>query len=383
MNDIPPPHPALLPAGLRDVLPPEAERQAKSVETIMDCFAAYGYQRVNPPLLEFEDSLFAGLGAATAEQTFRLMDPASQRMMGLRADTTPQIGRLATTRLAAAPRPLRLAYAGPCLRVRGSQIQPERQIAQAGIELIGPDTPEADAEIILTAAASLAAIGLKNISFDLTVPQLVLHLLEATVIEDRPGLIRALDRKDNAAVARLGGDISPLLLQLLEARGAAQTAIPALLAIDLPPPAKSQALRLAAAVACLHAQQPDLAVTADAVEFRGYRYHTGIGITVFAPGRQAELGRGGRYLCGNTEPATGITLYPDTIIQAAPPSQLRPRIYLPFGTPAGAAAMCRAHHYATVAGLMAEPEPTREAARLGCSHIYLHESIVPLSGNPP
>ena len=78
-----------------------------------------------------------GSGAAVAEQTFRLMDPDSQRMMGLRADTTPQVARIATTRLANAPRPLRLSYAGQCLRVRGSQLAPDRQIAQTGIELIG------------------------------------------------------------------------------------------------------------------------------------------------------------------------------------------------------------------------------------------------------
>ena len=107
----------------------------------MDVFAAHGYQRVKPPLLEFEDSLLAGSGAAVAEQTFRLMDPDSQRMMGLRADTTPQVARIATTRLADAPRPLRLSYAGQCLRVRGTQLAPDRQIAQAGIELIGHDSP--------------------------------------------------------------------------------------------------------------------------------------------------------------------------------------------------------------------------------------------------
>jgi len=97
MNETPLTHPALLPAGLRDVLPPEAELEARSVEAIMDCFAGHGYQRVKPPLLEFEDSLFAGSGGATAEQTFRLMDPDSQRMMGLRADTTPHTPRQRTS----------------------------------------------------------------------------------------------------------------------------------------------------------------------------------------------------------------------------------------------------------------------------------------------
>jgi len=179
------PNLALLPAGLRDLLPPEAETEASAVEALMDVFAAHGYQRVKPPLLEFEDSLLAGSGAAVAEQTFRLMDPDSQRMMGMRADTTPQVARIAATRLTNAPRPLRLSYAGQCLRVRGSQIAPDRQIGQAGIELIGHDSPEADAEIILVAAEALAAVGLDRISFDLTLPMLTPTLvLEALTLGD-------------------------------------------------------------------------------------------------------------------------------------------------------------------------------------------------------
>src|SRR3954465_9244344 len=113
MTDDLPPNSALLPAGLRDLLPPDAETEASAVEALMTVFAAHGYQRVKPPLLEFEDSLLAGSAAALADQTFRIMDPDSQRMMGLRADTTPQVARIATTRLGAAPRPLRLSYAGP------------------------------------------------------------------------------------------------------------------------------------------------------------------------------------------------------------------------------------------------------------------------------
>jgi ATP phosphoribosyltransferase regulatory subunit len=344
----------------------------------MDSFAAHGYQRVKPPLLEFEDSLFAGSGGATVEQTFRLMDPDSQRMMGLRADTTPQIARLAATRLANAERPLRLTYAGECLRVRGSHLQPERQISQAGIELIGHDTAEADAEIILTAVEALSVIGLRHISVDLTVPRLVLHLLDGFDPLSRSILARALDRKDAAAIAEFGGDIAALLLQLLNTTGAAERGIPALLAIKLPDGAKTQAVRLSETVSAIRRRRPELALTVDPVEFRGYQYHTGICMTLFAPGRQAELGRGGRYLCGDTEPATGITLYPDTIIRAAPDRTLRPRIYLPFGTSPEDAAMCRECNFATIAALAPDTDPLREASRLGCSHIFHHAAITPL-----
>jgi len=136
---------ALLPAGLRDVLPPFAAFEAEVIEQLMARFAASGYARVKAPLVEFEDGLLSGPGAAMTADTFRLMDPISQRMMGVRADITPQIARIASTRLGAAPRPLRLGYSGEVLRVKGTQLRPERQFAQVGAELIGAECAAADA----------------------------------------------------------------------------------------------------------------------------------------------------------------------------------------------------------------------------------------------
>src|SRR3989440_1494331 len=149
MNDAP--HPALLPTGMHDLLPPEAEIEAQVVAQLMTTLAAHGYERVKPPLVEFEDTLFAGAGAAMATATFRMMDPISHRMIGVRADMTPQVARIAATRLAHLPRPLRLSYAGQVLRIKGSGMQPERQIGQAGAELIGPEGAAADVEAIAVA----------------------------------------------------------------------------------------------------------------------------------------------------------------------------------------------------------------------------------------
>ena len=372
MTDDFPPSPALLPAGLSDLLPPDAETEAASVAALMEVFASHGYERVKPPLLEFEDGLFAGAGAATAEQTFRLMDPESQRMMGLRADTTPQVARIAATRLAAAPRPLRLSYAGQCLRVRGSQLAPDRQIAQAGIELIGPDSPAADAEIVLVGAAALAALGLARVSFDLTLPSLVPLLLEDAGMSGpaRAALARALDRKDAHEVARHGGALAPVLTELLMAAGPADRALAALADAALPLKARALAERLAATIAALRARAPELRLTVDPVEFRGFRYETGISVTVYAPGRNGELGRGGRYMVNEAEPATGLTLYPDAIIRCCPPRPGRPRCFVPWGAPDEAAARLRRQGFATVASLDPAPDDAlAEARRLACTHI--------------
>ncbi len=164
---------ALLPAGFQDVLPPQAAQEAAVIERLIACFAGHGYERVKPPLLEFEETILAGAGAAVAPQTFRLMDPVSQRMMGLRADMTPQVARIAATRLRRAPRPLRLCYGGQVLRIKGGQLRPERQFAQVGVELIGAASERADAEVVLLAAEALGAIGIAGLSIDLNLPPLV------------------------------------------------------------------------------------------------------------------------------------------------------------------------------------------------------------------
>lgn len=346
----------------------------------MDVFAAHGYQRVKPPLLEFEASLLAGSGAAVAEQTFRLMDPGSQRMMGLRADTTPQVARIATTRLANAPRPLRLSYAGQCLRVRGSQIAPDRQIAQAGIELIGHDSPEADAEIVLVAAEALAAVGLNRISFDLTLPMLTPTLMdEAGIVgAERTALARALDRKDAAGVASHGGVLAPVLTELLLASGTADRALATLRAVKLGAHGGALAARLADAVAAIRARDPALLLTVDPVEFRGFRYENGVSVSIFAPGKHEVLGRGGRYICGEAEPATGLTLYPDAILRAAPKREARPRVFIPAGASQAQAAALRNEGYATVAALSAVPDELAEAARVGCTYVLRDGNLQPL-----
>ncbi|MBV8521528.1 MAG: ATP phosphoribosyltransferase regulatory subunit [Acetobacteraceae bacterium] len=380
MTDDLPNNPALLPSGLRDLLPPEAEVEAMAVASLTEVFASHGYERVKPPLIEFEDSLFTGSGAAVAEQTFRLMDPDSQRMMGVRADITPQIARIATTRLANAPRPLRLSYFGECLRVRGGQLAPDRQIAQAGIELIGSASSAADAEIVLLGAEALAALGVHHASFDLTLPTLAPALIEHAGIEGlaRNGLARALDRKDAVSVARHGGRLAGVLTDLLHAAGPADRALAALQSASLPQAVRILADQAAETIAAIRIRAPGLRLTLDPVEFRGFRYHTGVAVTIYAPGRYKELGRGGRYLCGEAEAATGLTLYPDVILQAAPAPKARPRVFVPAGTEQAAAASLRGQGYATVASLDGEADPESEAARLRCDYIIREGAPVKL-----
>jgi ATP phosphoribosyltransferase regulatory subunit len=267
---------ALLPAGMSDVLAPDAGFEAAILEQLLAWFAGHGYDRVEPPLIEFEEGLLTGIGAGLTEQTFRMMDPESQRMMGVRADMTPQVARIATARLAQAPRPLRLSYAGQVLRVKGSQLRPERQFTQVGAELIGAAEPAADAEVVVMAAGGLTDLGVQDLSCDLGLPTLVPDFCKGSPAgkggdpDLQTRLRQALDRKDVAAVAdlsdELGEDTTKPLALMLAAAGPADKTLDALDGLGLKGAAAAGKDLLADVVGRIRATRPDLTLTIDPVK---------------------------------------------------------------------------------------------------------------------
>ncbi len=361
----------LLPAGLRDALPPVAEWEAQVGERLLARFAAHGYQRVKPPLVEFEETLLEGSGAGLAPQTFRLMDPVSQRMMGVRPDITLQVARIAETRLADAARPLRLSYMGQVLRVKGTQLRPERQFAQAGMELIGADTLTADIEVATLAADALVTLGVPSPSIDLCEPTLVPALCSALELTGRAAaeVKAALDQKDAAALQAAAGSKARTLEPLLRLAGPAREVGPALLKLDLPAEEAKMLTDLVAVAEALQAAVPGILVTIDAAESRGFEYQTGVSFTLFARGVRGELGRGGRYASGGREPASGFTLYLDSLLRALPAPRVERLLFVPLGTAAADAARARGEGWRTVQGLEAADDIRAEARRLACGHV--------------
>ncbi|MDG6094098.1 ATP phosphoribosyltransferase regulatory subunit [Acetobacter sp. AN02] len=372
---------ALLPAGFTDLLPRDAQAEADGTETLMSVFASHGYERVRPPLLEFEETLLSGSGAAVAGQAFRIMDPDTRRMMVLRPDITPQIARIASTRMAATPRPLRLSYAGMSVLTGGSGARETgRQIGQTGIELIGPDSVQADAEIVAVTAEAIARLGVTDVSFDLTMPLLAPAIIKASGLgqDETRALMHALDRKDAAGVAAPGGEVAEILTRLLQAAGPADQVLAELERAVLPDEARSYSTRLAETVREIRRRLPALRLTIDPVEFRGWKYHTGVCFSVYAAGSREELGRGGRYLCMDNEPACGLTLRPDALFRVAVPRKKRMRVFISPDASEQAAERLREEGYATLAALEPVADVRAEALRLACSHILQGDSLNPV-----
>ena len=356
--------PGLLPEGLRDRLPPEAGAAARLLRAVYDAMHMHGYDRVSPPLAEFEEGLVGRLKAGAAQDLLRVVDPVSQRTLALRPDITAQIGRIAATRLAHRARPLRLAYGGQVLKLRATQLRPERELLQAGAELIGTDSVAAAREIVLLAIEALEAAGVTDITLDLTLPDLVDTLAAGPwpLDADRIAAVRTeLDEKDAGALAALGAQA---YLPLIEAAGPVNRALDRLRTIDT----GAMTSRLDGIRAIAEAVTGRAAVTLDPTERHGFEYQSWFGFSVFGAGLSGEIGRGGSYAVvhgdGREEPATGFSLYLDPLVDAGLGKEDSPKLFLPLDTHADLDAHWRSLGWRTVAALSDQDD----AAALGCTH---------------
>lgn len=353
----------LLPEGLSDRLPALARVLTRAMRAALDVLDSHGYDRVRPPLVEFEKSMADRMKGMSSRNLFRFTDPQSLRTLALRSDMTVQVGRIAATGLADAPRPLRLSYGGEVARIRADQLDPARQKLQLGAELIGADSVAAAGEIVALAIEALEAAGANGISVDFTLPDLVDTLAEKALPLDADQVAavrRELDTKDAGGLVEAGGEA---YLPLLYATGDFGEAVDKLAAIDAGGALASriEGLRQIAA------QVGDTArVTLDPSERHGFEYQSWFGFTLYAEGARGALGRGGTYAIGGTgETATGFSLYLDSLVDTLAASAGRDTLYLPLGHDWKAASRLRAEGWRTIAAL-AEGE---DAQALGCTHI--------------
>jgi ATP phosphoribosyltransferase regulatory subunit len=324
---------ALLPNGFNDLLPQEAEREAHAIQTLMGQFQKFGYARIKPPLAEFEETLLApGPGASLAKDTFRVMDSISHKMLGLRADITPQIARIVCTRLKDEPKPLRLCYANDVLRARAGQLRGVRQFCQVGCEMVGDNMPGSYVELVMLAVLGLKALGLKDITLDFTMAMAFDALYEAEGKgEDQEALAKILSLRSRDELAGMKGALAKKLLALLKASGLMEEALAELSKIALPPAIAEQVKDLAGIEnslkkALAECGVADVTLTLDVFETKGSQYYKGLAFSLFAGGVRGELGRGGHYgvqfgAADTGLTATGFTLYMDTICKAL---ELRP-----------------------------------------------------------
>jgi ATP phosphoribosyltransferase regulatory subunit len=304
----------LLPEGISDVLPQEARRLEALRRVLLDLYRSYGYELVIPPLAEYVDSLLTGAGADLDLRTFKLVDQQSGRMMGLRADTTPQVARI-DAHILNRRGVARLCYAGSVLHARPLHPLATREPFQVGAELYGHAGLAADAEILELAVESLRRAGIDRVRLDLGHTGVVRAILgaDAGAAGAADEILAALIAKDvpalKDAVAGVDALVGDALLALARLHGG--RAVIAQARSALPPlPQIARALDdLEQLARCTTADELNI----DLADLHGYRYHTGVTFAAYAPALPGAILRGGRYddigrAFGRARPATGFSI---------------------------------------------------------------------------
>ena len=326
----------LLPEYIEDVLPPEAERMERLRSRLLALFRGYGYHLVAPPLLEYTESLLTGTGHDLDLRTFKLVDQLSGRMMGVRADITPQVARI-DAHLLNQICVTRLCYCGPVLHTRPRGMNVTREPMQIGAELYGHAGIEADLEILRLLGESVLACGVVGARVDIGHVGVFRALIRRAGINPdlEAQLHQAMVGKDSEALSQRVTAIDPVIGAALVAMAGlyGDRSILQKAAKVLPPhpeivAALQDLSRLAAA--------SELPVTIDLADLRGYQYHSGAAFAVYAPGMPNALALGGRYdevgaAFGRARPATGFSMDLRDLARIIEPSLPARGILAPWG----------------------------------------------------
>jgi ATP phosphoribosyltransferase regulatory subunit len=309
-----------LPEGMEEWLPPMSWRQEELRRVLLDLYRRRGYELVLTPLLEHLDALLTGAGSDLEQQTFKLTDPASGRLLGLRADMTPQAARIAARRYPDR-KVVRLCYLGTVLRTRADSLGGARAPRQVGCELFGEAGIDGDLEILQVMLETLKRAAVPRVHLDLGhvgIYRAIAARLELAA-EDEAALFAILQRKSQPDLAefgraqRLAGKPLDALAQLMELNGDASVLKQARATLARLGAAVDAGLgTLDKTVRALRRRFPKVPVHVDLAELRGYRYQTGMVFAAYAPGHGRELARGGRYdgvgrEFGVPRPATGFS----------------------------------------------------------------------------
>jgi ATP phosphoribosyltransferase regulatory subunit len=303
----------VLPEYIEDILPAEAARIERLRRELLDLFSAHRYELVMPPLLEYTDSLLTGTGHDLDVRTFKVVDQLSGRMMGLRADITPQVARI-DAHLLNRKGVTRLCYCGSVLHTRPAGPAATREPIQIGAEIYGHAGNESDLEIQRLLCRALELANVKKPRIDIGHVAVFRSIVRAAGVDGalEAQLFEALQRKDVPALKQLARSLDAktraALLLLPELYGGVeQLAIAEKKLPKLPALTKALATLRALAKACAIPASFDLA------ELRGYHYHSGVVFDAYCDGIAGPVARGGRYdevgkAFGRPRPATGFSM---------------------------------------------------------------------------
>ena len=312
-------HPTL-PQGVKDFGPKKAEELRRVEESLLEEFSRWGYKRVITPLFEYLDTITTGLGEDLKSKVMKFVDPSTGEIVALRPDITPQIGRIVATQLKNTNSPLRLCYSGRVVRFEEKGSGKEREMFQAGCELVGLKTLEADAEIIALSIKCMEKLGLRNLVLDIGHSG-ILNIVFKKIGPLESDLKKAFMKKDQEVISRilkkssLDKDIKNLLLNVCNF-SADRKILDKVKKINQ---FKKYATEIEKILKILDEYQINCDLTVDICDIRGFNYYTGVTFELISPEASSPLLIGGRYdglvkQYGHISPATGFAIDMESVL---------------------------------------------------------------------
>lgn len=310
----------LLPEGIEELLPPQSQQLEALRRRLLDLFASWGYELVMPPLVEYLDSLLTGTGNDLNIQTFKLTDQISGRLLGVRADITPQVARINAHHMGNREGPVRLCYEGTVLHTRGDGLGGSRSFTQIGAELYGHPTVESDAEMVCLMLEALQVSGIEKVYVDLGHVGIFRALSKSAGLNDEQEsvLFDALQRKALPEVEELVINLElddstrKGFTDLVWLNGDAAVLVEARQKFAGNEEVIRALEELEHVAESVNKQMPGLQLHFDLAELRGFHYHTGVVFAAFQQGQGRAIAQGGRYddigkVFGKARPATGFS----------------------------------------------------------------------------
>lgn len=311
----------LLPEGVEEILPNEAHKLEMLRRSVLDDLNERGFGLVMPPVMEFVDSLLTGTGEELDTQTYKFMDQHTHRMLGIRADITPQIARIDAHYLSG-DKANRLCYAGTVLRTQPSQMGGQRELLQIGAEVFGVQDETADIEVIEAMLSALRLANASTLTLSLGHVGIYRALLKQQNISGglESQLRDVLLRKSTPDLINLSSQLNIEPFQMLLAlAGQANVVEQARAQLGADQDVETSLTQLEFVLEHL-TQTKDINIHIDLADVAGYRYHTGLTFNAFVAGRGRTVAQGGRYdrigeQFGRARPATGFSADLKTLVK--------------------------------------------------------------------
>jgi len=318
----------LLPEGFKVLLPEQAHKEEVISRYILDLFFQNGYLLVKTPMIEYEDNISQNTLKSLHNQSFLLMEPETKKILVLRSDITPQVAKLAGTKLKHFPRPIRFAYSGEVIRNSKNNYKTERQLKQIGVELIGGPQDNSMVEILNLAIMALHQINIKNITIDFSLPS-IFRMIDKNFnlkLKSNKNIKKALENKDPGIIKDIKFNyINGLILMA----GTVEEAHKIYKKFKFPKKIDCSLKNFFKFISVIKKNNKDLSITVDLTEGNSFLEYFNFGFKIYNKENAKNIAVGGDYRSNNNEVGLGMTFLVSQLVESTN-FRAKEKIYVPF-----------------------------------------------------